>query len=51
MEAYDVLFPAPSMMTPMYTVANCFGKDKNAARENVHTSMPHEAKTAVVTYE
>ena len=38
-------------MTPMYTVANCLGKDKNAARANVHTLMPHEAKTAVVTDE
>jgi hypothetical protein len=33
----------------MYTVANCFGKDKNAARENIHTLMPHVANTAVVT--
>jgi hypothetical protein len=37
------------MMTPMYTVANCFGKDKNAAREKVHTLMPHVENTAVVT--
>ncbi len=36
-------------MTPIYTVANCFGKDRNAARENIHTLMPHVENTAVVT--
>src|SRR6266436_3246196 len=45
----NVRFPDPSMMTPMYTVASCFGKDKNAAKENIHTFMPHVANTAVVT--
>ena len=50
-KAYNSRFPAPSIMTPMYTVANCLGKDKNAARANVHTFMPHKAKTAVVSYE
>jgi hypothetical protein len=33
----------------MYTVANCLGKDKNAAAANIHTLMPHVANTAVVT--
>jgi hypothetical protein len=33
----------------MYTVANCLGKDKNAAMANIHTLMPHVANTAVVT--
>jgi hypothetical protein len=37
------------MMTPMYTVANCFGKDRNAAMENINTFMPQVANTAVVT--
>jgi hypothetical protein len=37
------------MMTPMYTVASCFGKEKNAAAEKVHTLIPHVANTAVVT--
>jgi hypothetical protein len=37
------------MMTPIYTVANCFGKEKNAARANIHTLMPQEENTAVVT--
>lgn len=36
-------------MTPIYTVANCFGEDKNAARANIHTLMPHVENTAVVT--
>ena len=48
-EGLNVRFPDPSMMTPMYTVANCFGKDNNAARANIHTLMPHVANTAVVT--
>lgn len=33
----------------MYTVANCFGKDRNAARANIQTLMPQEENTAVVT--
>jgi hypothetical protein len=48
-EVYNVRVPDSSMMTPRYTVANCFGKDKNAAKANVNTFMPHVAKTAVVT--
>jgi hypothetical protein len=48
-KVFDVRFPEPSIMTPMYTVANCFGEDKNAARANIHTLMPHVANTAVVT--
>jgi hypothetical protein len=45
----DARFPDPSIMTPIYTVANCFGEDKNAARANIHTLMPHVENTAVVT--
>jgi hypothetical protein len=37
------------MITPMYTVASCFGREQNAAKANVHTDIPHVAKTAVVT--
>lgn len=37
------------MITPMYTVASCFGKEQNAAKANVHTDIPHVEKTAVVT--
>ena len=36
-------------MTPMYTVASCFGKERNAAKAKVHTPIPHVANTAVVT--
>jgi hypothetical protein len=39
------------MITPMYTVASCFGKDKKAAAANVHTDIPHVENTAVVTFE
>jgi hypothetical protein len=43
----NVHFPDPSIMTPIYTVANCLGKDKNVARANIHMLMPYVANTAV----
>lgn len=38
-----------SRATPRYTVKNCFGRDRNAAIENVQMLIPHVEKTAVVT--
>jgi hypothetical protein len=36
-------------ITPRYTVINCFGIDKIAAKEKTTMPIPHVEKTAVVT--
>lgn len=38
-----------SRMTPRYTVINCLGSERNAARQNTKMFMPQVANTAVVT--
>ncbi len=39
----------PSRMTPKYTVTNCLGKERIAARQKTMMPIPHVEKTAVVT--
>ena len=39
----------PSRMTPKYTVTNCLGKERIAARQKTMIPIPHVEKTAVVT--
>lgn len=38
-----------SIITPRYTVINCFGNERIAARQNTMMPMPQVENTAVVT--
>ena len=47
----NIVIPVPlcSMITPIYTVTNCLGRDRKAARAKTKIPIPHAENTAVVT--